>query len=78
MQLTFVQKSETGKERSFPLSKEYWITIFCDNDFNMFMAGTAAYITSDIHGLWTQTSSNYNIEGQSIDCSDINIRLLYY
>jgi len=40
--LTSVQKSQTRKERSLSLAEKHWFTIFCDDDFYMLMAVTAA------------------------------------
>jgi len=42
MHLTSVQKSKTRKERSFSLPEKHRLTIFCDDDFNMFVTETAA------------------------------------
>ena len=46
--LTSVEKSQTGKKRSFSLPKEHRITVFGDNNFNVFVAETATYS----RGLW--------------------------
>jgi len=46
--LTSVQKSETRKERPFSLPEKHRLAVFCNDNFNMFMAETAAH--TDVRG----------------------------